>query len=143
MVNTKIDKSLTPRVGVQVLVVKNGLVLIGEDTTKGENLYGVPGGWWDNGETLIDAGKRETLEESGIDCENLKFINIYEFFREDKRVSCVSSGYVSDYISGEPKDDVEEGRLNWKWITVEESLRLNLNPAGRSLIEEYVKMPNK
>ncbi len=52
-----IDKTLSPKVGVQVLVVKDGLILIGKDNLKGEGIYGVPAGHWDNGETLEEAAK--------------------------------------------------------------------------------------
>src|SRR5258708_5603914 len=100
-----IDKSLSPKVGIQVLVIKDGKVLVGKDERKGVGIWGVPAGHWENGETLVEAGKREVLEESGIVCDNLQFVNNYDFFREDKGISYVSIGYSSDYVSGEPKDE--------------------------------------
>jgi ADP-ribose pyrophosphatase YjhB (NUDIX family) len=133
-----IDKSLSPKVGVQVLVVKEGEILIGKDEMKGEDLWGVPAGHWENGETLVEAGKREVLEESGIVCDNLKFLNNYDFFREDKGISYVSIGYIGDYISGEILNNIQEGRVQWRWMEPNEALELNLYPAGKFLIEEYL-----
>lgn len=135
-----INKNLSPKVGLQVLVIKEGKVLIGKDTGKGENIYGVPAGHWENGETLVDGAKREVLEESGIVCDNLKLISVYDFFREDKGISYASIGYVADYISGELKDNTEEGRLEWKWMEIDEALSLNLYPAGKILIEKYMSV---
>jgi ADP-ribose pyrophosphatase YjhB (NUDIX family) len=132
------DKSLSPKVGVQVLLIKDGKFLIGKDEGKGENIWGVPAGHWENGETLIDAGKREVLEESGIVCDSLKFVNNYEFFREDKGLSYLSIGYVADYISGDLTDNTKEGRLEWSWMSPSEALSLNLYPAGKILIEGYL-----
>lgn len=133
------DKYLDPKVGIQVLVVKDGKVLIGKDEAKGKDIWGVPAGHWENGETLSEGGKREVLEESGIICDNLEFMNNFEFFREDKGISYVSIGYKADYVSGEPKDNSEEGRVAWKWLNSHDALKLNLYPAGRFLIEEYLK----
>lgn len=130
------DKS--PKVGLQVLVVKDGKVLIGRDDRKGNGIYGVPAGHWDNGETMHNGAKREVLEESGVICDNLKLISVYEFFREDKEISYVSIGYVADYVSGELTDNVEEERLDWDWMDAKDALDLNLYPAGRALIEKYV-----
>lgn len=132
------NTQLSPKVGVQVLVVKDGKFLIGRDDRKGVDIWGVPGGYWENGETLIEAGKREVFEESGIMCKNLVFVCNYEFFREDKGVSFVSIGYIADYISGKPRDDNKEGRLGWQWLDRDEALKMNLYPACRVLIETYL-----
>jgi len=136
-VNT-VDKSLSPKVGVQVLVIKDNLILIGKDNKKGTDIFGVPGGKWENGETLIEAAKREVFEESGIVCDQLQFVNIYDFFREDKGVSYVSIGYTARYVSGDNKDNLEEGRVAWQWLIPQVALKLNLYPAGKILIETYL-----
>lgn len=133
-----VDKTLSPKIGVQVLVVKDNLILIGEDTKKGEGIWGVPAGHWENGETLIEAGTREVLEESGIVCGSLRFVTNYEFFREDKGISYLSVGYVADYVSGELVDNLVEGRLNWRWMDPDEVMTFNLYPAGRFLLESYL-----
>ena len=56
-----------PGVGIATLVInEKGKVLIGRDGRKGESKYGVPGGHWENGETIKQCAKREVKEESGI-----------------------------------------------------------------------------
>lgn len=126
-----------PRVGVQVLVIKDEKILIGRDSRKGEDVWGVPGGNWESGETLLEAAKREVFEESGVECNNFKLINVYDFYREDKKVSYVSIGYRAEYLSGDLRDSFEEKRLDWNWMTPQEALSLNLYPAGKILIEAY------
>ena len=76
-----------PRVGVGVMLVKNGKVLLGRrhsDAEKasselhGEGTWTMPGGKLDFHEELADAGFREVKEETGIevDKKSLKIINI-------------------------------------------------------------------
>ncbi len=133
-----IDTVNLPRVGLQVLVIKDGKILIGKDAKKGENVYGVPAGHWENNETLVEGAKREVFEESGITCENLEIVSVYDFFREDKGIRYVSIGFVGEYGSGELQDNSEEGRLDWKWMNPADALLLHLYPAGKVLIEKYM-----
>lgn len=132
------DESNRPSVGVATVVIKDGLVLVGKDTRKGDAVFGVPGGHWESGETLKDCAAREILEESGISCSNVQLISIYDFYREDKGKSYVTIGMKADYLSGELTDLHEEGRLDWDWYTTDEALKLNLFPADRILIERFI-----
>jgi 8-oxo-dGTP diphosphatase len=131
-------KNERPSIGVATVVIKDGKILIGEDTRKGDAVYGVPGGHWESGETLKECAKREVLEESGIICENIKLISVYDFYREDKGKSYVTIGMRADYISGNLSDLKEEGRLNWNWYEPQEALKLNLFAPDKILIERYL-----
>ncbi|OGY94812.1 MAG: hypothetical protein A2406_03200 [Candidatus Komeilibacteria bacterium RIFOXYC1_FULL_37_11] len=126
-----------PAIGVATVVVKNKKILIGRDTRKGKDVYGVPGGHWENGESLKECAVREVKEESGIKCDNIKLISVYDFYREDKQKNYVTIGMKADYQSGELKNLKEEGRLEWDWYSVDEALKLNLFPADKILIKRY------
>jgi len=127
-----------PSIGVAVIVVKDQKILIGEDKEKGENIFGVPGGHWENKETLKECAVREVREESGIICKNPKLVSVYDFFRGDKNRNYLSIGMKAEYVSGEPRNLIEEGRLNWEWHTIEDALKLNLFSADRILIQRYL-----
>ena len=127
-----------PSIGVATVVVKDGKILIGKDTRKGEAMYGVPGGHWENGETLAECGAREVKEESGIECDTMQLISVHDFYREDKGKSYVTIGMRAKYVSGDMKNLEEEGRLDWNWHAPEEALELNLFPPDRILIERFV-----
>ena len=126
-----------PSVGVAVVVVKDGKILIGEDGRKG-GVFGVPGGHWENKETLKDCAIREVREESGIECKNPVLISVYDFYREDKDKSYVTIGMKAEFVSGEPQNLLVEERLNWKWYNPEEALELNLFPPDKILIQRYL-----
>lgn len=127
-----------PSVGVATVVVREGKILIGKDTKKGEAIYGVPGGHWESGETLKECAAREVKEESGVLCDEVALASVYDFYREDKGKSYVTIGMKAKYVSGELTDQHEEGRLDWGWYSSEEALKLNLFPADRILIERYL-----
>ncbi len=138
-----VGKLDTPRVGIQVLVVKKGKVLIGRDDKKGKDVYGVPAGHWESNETLKEGAIREVKEESGIICNKLKLISVYDFFRKDKGVRYVSIGYVAQYVGGQLKNNLEEKRLDWSWVNPKKALKFNLYPAGRVLVEKFLSLPEK
>lgn len=126
-----------PSVGVATVVVKEGKILIGRDTRKGDEIYGVPGGHWESGESLKECAVRETKEESGVACGNVELISIYDFYREDKKKSYVTIGMKAEYESGELANQIEEGRMEWVWYGIENALSLNQFAPDRILLERY------
>src|SRR3954466_7338418 len=77
--------SLVPSVNVGVLNEKGELLLIRR--TDNEN-WAMPGGAMDIGETIAEAGVRETREETGIDCEIVRLVGVY-----------TNPGHVMEYTS--------------------------------------------
>jgi len=132
------DEQARPSVGVAVVVERDGEILIGEDTRKGDAVYGVPGGHWESGETLKEAAVREVKEESGVECSEVQLASVHDFYRADKERSYVTIGMKAKYLSGELTDLHEEGRLNWNWYSPDDALKLNLFPADKVLIERYL-----
>ena len=127
-----------PSVGVATVVVKDGKILIGRDTRKGEEVYGVPGGHWESGESLKECAMRETKEEGGVDCKNVNLVSVYDFYRADKQKSYVTLGMKAEYTSGELRNQIEEGRMEWAWYAPEEALKLNLFAPDKILVERYL-----
>jgi ADP-ribose pyrophosphatase YjhB (NUDIX family) len=74
-------KHLTPRVGARaILKVKDQYCLI---YNKHWNLYTLPGGGVEEGETYIEALKREVLEETGFTIKNIqKTVVLKEHFED-------------------------------------------------------------
>lgn len=132
------QEKVRPSVGVATVVVKEGKVLIGRDTRKGDEVYGVPGGHWESGETLKECAAREVKEESGVVCKNIALISVFDFYREDKQKSYASIGMKADYEAGDLANQLEEGRMEWAWYTPQDALNLNLFAPDRVLIERYL-----
>jgi 8-oxo-dGTP diphosphatase len=60
----------TPRVGVGVIVLREGLVLLGQRIgAHGAGTWALPGGHLEFGESVEQCARREVLEEAGLDVE--------------------------------------------------------------------------
>ena len=65
----------SPRVGIGVMVFRDGKVLIGKRKSKlGEGEWSFPGGHLESGESFVECAVRETREESGIEIANIRFV---------------------------------------------------------------------
>ena len=64
-----------PKVGVGVIIVKEGKILLGKrKNAHGEGTWCPPGGHLELGESYEECAKRETFEETGLQIKNLQFI---------------------------------------------------------------------
>ena len=65
--------ALHPRVGVGVLVLRDGLVLLGERAgSHGAGTWALPGGHLEFGESVEDCARRELFEETGLILTEIK-----------------------------------------------------------------------
>src|SRR3954470_18629958 len=103
--------SLVPSANVGVIDESGAVLLIRR--TDNDN-WALPGGAMDIGETIAQAGVRETLEETGIECEIVRLIGIYTDPRHvilytsdgEVRQEC-SVVFAARAIAGEPTTSFE------------------------------------
>ena len=89
------------KVGVGVLVM-NGegkVLLLKRKGSHGSGLWGGTGGHL---ESFADCAKRETLEEAGIEINNVRFLCVSNF-QDHAPKHYVDIGLMADLLSGEPK----------------------------------------
>ena len=91
-----------PQVGIGVMIFKGGKVLLGKTKgSHGAGEYAFPGGHLEYMESFEDCAKRETLEEAGIEIENVRF-NCLSNVTSYKPKHYVHIGVVADWKSGDP-----------------------------------------
>ena len=120
-----------PSVGVAAIVWKDAdrqelLLGLGHSAENRDAIYAVTGGHWESGETLVDAVRRETLEEAGITVRDVRLISVYEFFNPEKRKSYVSLGFECVIDGGEPTVMEPDKKSSWGWYAPDAALRLPL-----------------
>lgn len=109
-----------PKVGIGVMIFKDGRVLLGKRRgSHGEGEYAFPGGHLDYMETIEDCAKRETFEETGIEVKDIKF-QFLANVRKYKPKHYVHIGVIADYESGEVQVKEPEKSENWNWYSLDE-----------------------
>ncbi len=105
------------RVGVGVIVRRNGKVLVGKRLADlGKGTWSVPGGHLEYSETFEDCAKRETHEEAGILIKNVKigaFTN--DIFHESGK-HYITIFMVSDYDKGKVQVMEPDKMIKWGWF---------------------------
>ena len=107
-----------PKVGVGVMIFKDGKVLIGKrKNAHGDGEYAWPGGHLEFGESIEDCVRREAKEETGIKVKNIRFLRFLNFKAHSKHYADI--GMIADWESGEPKVMEPEKCESWQWADPE------------------------
>ena len=133
----KNDYPGNPRVAVGAVVFKDGCVLlVRRGQPPAEDLWAIPGGSVEIGETLREAAEREILEETDIQIRASKPIYTFDVIDRDSagkvRFHYVIVDLAADYVGGEPApgDDALEAR----WVSAKEIKDLEVSPATLKLL---------
>ena len=130
-----------PKVAVGAVVFKNERVLlVRRGQPPSEDLWAIPGGSVEIGETLQEAAEREILEETGIHIRAGEPVLTFDTIDRDRagriRFHYVIVDLAADYVSGDPKagDDAAEAR----WVSGSEINSLQMSaPTLKLLIEKF------
>lgn len=97
------NKENRPKVGIGVMVIKNGKVLLGKRKgSHGQGEYAWPAGHMEYMESFEECAKREVMEEAGIEIGNIKFLRLLNLKTYAPK-HYVDIGLMAQWISGEPK----------------------------------------
>jgi 8-oxo-dGTP diphosphatase len=109
-------ESETPRVkvGVGVLILKEGKILLGKrKNAHGAGEYAGPGGHLEFGETIEACAERETAEETGLKIKNIRFLAMSNLIWPSRHY--VDIGVVADWAEGEPQLLEPHKCEGWDW----------------------------
>jgi 8-oxo-dGTP diphosphatase len=108
------------RVGVGVLIIKDGKILLGKRKAAiGAGKYELPGGHLEFNESFIECGRRETMEETGLEIKDIEFncvANMYGIYD----AHYVGIGLKAKWKSGEAKNIEPNKNEGWKWYGFDE-----------------------
>lgn len=103
------------RVGVGVMLVREGTVLLGTRIgAHGAGQPSFPGGHLEKGESVVDCARREVREEAGLEVANVRFQYAARsslFLPRDY----LHIGTVADWTAGEPRLMEPEKCTGWTW----------------------------
>jgi len=106
-----------PRVGVGVVISKNGKVLLGKRKSEhGLGQWGFPGGHLEFGETPEECARRETFEETGLIVTNIRPLTYTnDFFTQTNR-HYVTLIMAAEYTAGNPRVCEPDKCERWEWF---------------------------
>lgn len=104
-----------PKVGVGVLIFKEGRVLLGKrKNSHGEGEFAGPGGHVEFGESLEEAVARETMEETGVTIKDIVFLTVSNLLIWDGK-HYLDFGFKAAWEAGEPEVKEPEKCSDWNW----------------------------
>lgn len=107
-----------PRVGVGVMLAKDGKILLGKRrNSHGEGEWALIGGKLEHGEAIAACAHREIMEEAGLEVQNVKFSCVINSTRHLPK-HFVAIGLTADWLSGEPQVFPEERISEWGWFSL-------------------------
>jgi 8-oxo-dGTP diphosphatase len=106
-----------PKVGVGVIVIKDGKILLGKrKNAHGEGAWCYPGGHLEYGESWEECSRREVMEEAGIQIKNLRFGTATNDIFENEQKHYITICMVADFASGEVRVMEPHKCEEWRWV---------------------------
>lgn len=109
-----------PNVTVAAVAERDGRFLLVEEAADGRLVLNQPAGHLDEGESLIAAVVRETLEETAWHFQPESLIGVYRWPHPSRRVTYLRFAFAGQALRHEPDRPLDEGIVQTVWLTVED-----------------------
>lgn len=105
--------------GIKALILKEDKFLVMHNNGVKEDLWELPGGRMEFGETAEETLRREILEETGLTVKPIKLLDTWNLVKENHQITGII--YLCEVDEGEVR--LSDEHDDFKWIN-EESLEL-------------------
>jgi len=127
-----------PTAGALIVNPKGKILLL--KSHKWKNMFTIPGGHIELGETIEQALKREVKEETGLEISGIEFLMVQDFIFGENY--CRKRHFVFINFSaktGNAAVKLNEEAEEYTWATPAEARKLPVEPYTMKVIEEYEK----
>lgn len=109
-----------PRVTVASVIEQEGRFLMVEELHSGQLLINQPAGHLEHGESLLDAVRRETLEETGYRIEPTALLGIFHMQRNDPERVYLRFTFTGTVLEAVPNYRIDPDITAVHWLTREQ-----------------------
>ena len=109
-----------PNVTVAAVVQRDGKFLLVEEETEAGLAFNQPAGHLEDGEALIDAVVRETLEETAYHFRPTHLVGIYNWKRPDREITYLRFAFAGELRGYEAGRKLDDGIVAARWLTPDE-----------------------
>lgn len=104
-------ESEPPRIRVAALTTLDEKVVLVRHLKAGKSYFLLPGGGVDRGETLIDALRREMIEETGLDISNERLLFVSDTIAPDSSRHVLNITFHADIVGGQVTEAPTDERV--------------------------------
>jgi 8-oxo-dGTP pyrophosphatase MutT (NUDIX family) len=130
-----------PNTVVATIVEQDGRFLFVEEEADGRAVFNQPAGHLDPGETLLDAARRETLEESGWHVEPTGLVGIYLVEPPGSTITYQRFCFRARALRHDPARALDKEIIRAVWLTrdelVDERAR-HRSPLVLRCVDDYI-----
>lgn len=129
-----------PHITVATVVEQNSRFLLVHEKDHGQPVFNQPAGHWEQGETLIEAAQRETLEETGWLVNIEHFLGVYVYTSPHNGVTYQRIAF-SGKVQEQQHRKLDDGIIEAVWLSLEEvreQQAQHRSPMVIRLIEDYL-----
>jgi len=109
-----------PNVVVAAIVEHDGKFLLVEEEAEGRLVLNQPAGHLDEGESLLHAVIRETLEETAWHFEPQALLGVYRWPHPTKGITYLRFAFIGQVTRHEPERTLDDGIVRAVWMSAEE-----------------------
>lgn len=130
----------TPHATVATVIEQDGRFLMVEEISSGKAVINQPAGHVEPGESILNAARRETLEETGWTAEPTSLIGLYTYTAPSNGVTYHRYCFAAQAGEAIENAVLDDGIIGPRWMTIEE---LRNSPNLRSdmvltCVEDYL-----
>ena len=112
------EQRRAPRVGVGVILVRQGQVLLGRRRGRdGAGTWGLPGGYLEMFESWEECARRELREEAALDLADPTLVTTTNDVRREEQEHSVTIFLEASHVAGEPRVRAPREIDRWDWFT--------------------------
>lgn len=128
-----------PRVTVAAVVPRaDGRFLLVEETVRGRRVLNQPAGHVDPGECILDALRRETLEETGWHVVPRALVAVYDWVSPTEGLHYIRFTIAAEPVAPAPGARLDHGIIGPRWLGLDE-LEAGAVPARSPLVARSIR----